>query len=214
MISFGRKKEPVDADGALPGRSTAVLRMPTFHRITGDPIDREFPGAEVAYFALGCFWGAEKLYWKTDGVLSTAAGYMGGFTPNPSYEEVCSGRTGHAETVRVVFDPQRISYAKLLQVFFENHDPTQGDRQGNDIGSQYRSAIFTTSPEQDSVAHLSLNDYQKSFNAAGYRAITTTIRAASENPWYFAEAYHQQYLDANPNGYCPVHATGVTCNPS
>ncbi|WP_420175869.1 peptide-methionine (S)-S-oxide reductase MsrA [Luteococcus sp. OSA5] len=185
------------------------LAMPCYHRVFGDPLDRDFPNSEVAYFAMGCFWGAEKLFWETDGVLSTAAGYMGGSNTNPTYEETCTGMTGHAETVRVVFDPRRVSYRDLLAVFLENHDPTQGDRQGNDIGSQYRSAIFTTSPEQETAAREALADFGPKLAAAGFGPITTTVQPAPQ--WHWAEDYHQQYLDRVPNGYCPVHATGVTC---
>ncbi|HEX2856924.1 MAG TPA: peptide-methionine (S)-S-oxide reductase MsrA [Propionibacteriaceae bacterium] len=184
--------------------------MPFFHRIFGDPLDREFPGAEVAYLAAGCFWGVEKLFWQQPGVLSTASGYMGGKTPNPTYKEVCSGRTGHAETVRVVFDPTKTSYEQLLRVFFENHDPTQGNRQGNDIGTQYRSAVYATSPQQREIAERMRDQFQRDLASAGYGAITTDVEDAGT--WYWAEDYHQQYLDANPNGYCPVHATGVRCS--
>ena len=194
----------------LPGRDEPVLHMPFFHRIFGDPLDRDFPGAEVAYLAAGCFWGVEKLFWQQPGVLSTAAGYMGGKTPNPTYKEVCSGRTGHAETVRVVFDPTTTSYEQLLRVFFENHDPTQGNRQGNDIGTQYRSAVYATSPQQREIAERMRDQFQRDLASAGYGAITTDVEDAG--PWYWAEDYHQQYLDANPNGYCPVHATGVRCS--
>lgn len=193
----------------LPGRDEPVLATPTFHRVFGDPLDREFEGAEVAYLAAGCFWGVEKLYWNQPGVWSTAAGYMGGLTRNPTYREVCSGRTGHAETVRVVFDPTQTSFEQLVRVFFENHDPTQGNRQGNDIGTQYRSAIFTTSPEQQQTAERLRAGFEQSLAAAGYGAITTDIEPAGD--FWFAEAEHQQYLDANPGGYCPVHATGIRC---
>lgn len=193
----------------LPGRDEPVLAMPFFHRVFGDPLDREFEGAEVAYLAAGCFWGVEKLYWNQPGVWSTAAGYMGGVTPNPTYREVCSGRTGHAETVRVVFDPTVTSYEQLVKLFFENHDPTQGNRQGNDIGTQYRSAIFTASPEQQQVAERLRENFEHNLAAAGYGAITTDIEPAGQ--FWFAEAEHQQYLDANPGGYCPVHATGIRC---
>ena len=186
--------------------------MPFFHRVFGDPIDREFADAEVAYLALGCFWGAEKLFWNTPGVRLTSVGYMGGETPNPTYREVCSGKTGHAEAVRVVFDPATLSYADVLAVFFENHNPTQGDRQGNDVGSQYRSAIYVTSPEQRATAEAVRDGYQPRLTAAGYGTITTEI--ADAGAYYLAEDYHQQYLDANPHGYCPIHATGVTCRPS
>ncbi len=193
----------------LPSRQEPVLQMPFFHRIFGDPIDREIPGTEVAHLALGCFWGAEKLYWNTDGVRLTGVGYQGGTTPNPTYEEACSGRTGHAETVRVVFDPSAVSYEDLLRVFFENHDPTQGNRQGNDIGTQYRSAIFTMGDEQQAAAERVRDQYQRALTEAGFGQITTQIVPAPD--WYWAEDYHQQYLEANPNGYCPIHATGVTC---
>lgn len=180
-----------------------------FHRIFGDPLDREFDGHEVAYLALGCFWGAEKLFWNTDGVRMTGVGYMGGRRPEPTYEQVCTGFTGHAETVRVVFDPAQVSYEQLLRVFFENHDPTQGNRQGNDIGSQYRSALFTTPDEQRQVAERVRDEYQRALTEAGYGTITTSIEPAGD--WWWAEDHHQQYLEANPNGYCPIHATGVTC---
>ena len=199
---FQRSVAPVDHDDA-------VLQMPFFHRVLGDPLDREFPDSETAFLALGCFWGAEKLYWQLDGVLSTAAGYMGGTTRSPRYEETCTGLTGHAETVRIVFDPSVITYADLLKLFFENHDPTQGDRQGNDVGSQYRSAIFTTTDEQAAVAARVRDEFQAKLSSAGYGKITTTVEPAPQ--WWYAEPVHQQYLDANPGGYCPVHATGITC---
>ena len=168
-------------------------------------------GSQVAYVAMGCFWGAEKLFWQTPGVTHTSVGYMGGFTPNPTYEEVCSGRTGHAETVRIGFDPDAVAYADLLGIFFENHDPTQGMRQGNDHGTQYRSALYVT-PEQDAVARAVTARYAQAFAAAGYGPLTTEIAPAGV--FYPAEAYHQQYLAKNPGGYCPIHATGVTCRPS
>ncbi|WP_022909531.1 peptide-methionine (S)-S-oxide reductase MsrA [Aestuariimicrobium kwangyangense] len=209
---FGFNQAPVTAETALPGRAEPVLTQAPFHRIFGDKLDRDFPGAQTAYLALGCFWGAEKLYWQTEGVLSTAVGYQGGFTPNPTYREVCSGRTGHAEVVRVTFDPTVVSFADLLGIFFENHDPTQGDRQGNDVGSQYRSAIYTVDDEQAAVAERVRDEYQQAFSRAGFSRITTEIAPAGE--FYLAEDYHQQYLEANPNGYCPVHATGVTCRAS
>jgi peptide-methionine (S)-S-oxide reductase len=201
----------VTAQDALPGRQTAI-RVPDRHEVLGTLLAPPYPpGTEVAEFALGCFWGAEKNYWQTPGVVSTAAGYEGGFTPNPTYEEVCSGRTGHAETVRVVFDPAKVTYPELLKVFWESHDPTQGMRQGNDIGSQYRSAIFYHSPQQQAEAEESRASYQKRLSEAGYGEITTEIVPAGE--FYFAEDYHQQYLsDAkNPYGYCPDHGTGVSC---
>jgi peptide-methionine (S)-S-oxide reductase len=209
---FGfHKTRMITADDALPGRSTP-LRVPEKHEVLGTPLRPPYPaGTEVAEFALGCFWGAERTFWQTPGVVSTAVGYEGGFTPNPAYEEVCSGRTGHAETVRVVFDPARVSYGELLRVFWESHDPTQGMRQGNDVGTQYRSAIFTHSPAQQAAAEASCGAYQERLAAAGYGTISTEIVPAGE--FYFAEDYHQQYLsDAkNPYGYCPDHGTGVSC---
>lgn len=208
MLRFERA-HAVNVDHPLPGRLDPVLTMPAFHRITGDRLDKEFPGSQTAYFAAGCFWGVEKLFWQQDGVLSTAAGYLGGGTPNPTYEEVCSGRTGHAETVRVVFDPAVTSYEQLVRVFFENHDPTQLDRQGNDIGTQYRSALFTTTADQARIATQERDAYQQDLSTAGYGQVATSIEPAGQ--WYFAEDYHQQYLDANPHGYCPVHATGIRC---
>ncbi|HSR87217.1 MAG TPA: peptide-methionine (S)-S-oxide reductase MsrA [Streptosporangiaceae bacterium] len=201
----------VTAEDALPGRETA-MRVPDRHEVLGTPLAPPYPaGTEVADFALGCFWGAEKDFWQTPGVVSTAVGYAGGFTPNPTYEEVCSGRTGHAESVRVVFDPANVSYPELLKVFWESHDPTQGMRQGNDIGSQYRSAIFYHSPQQQAEAEESRTSYQKRLSDAGYGEITTEIVPAGE--FYFAEDYHQQYLsdNKNPYGYCPDHGTGVSC---
>jgi peptide-methionine (S)-S-oxide reductase len=209
---FGQHKtRMVSAEDALPGRSEQ-MPVPQRHEVLGTALRPPYPpGTEIAEFALGCFWGAEKMFWQTPGVVSTAVGYEGGFTPNPTYEEVCSGRTGHAESVRVVYDPSKITYADLLKVFWESHDPTQGMRQGNDIGSQYRSAIFYHSPEQRATAEESVAAYQKRLTEAGYGDITTEIVPASE--FYFAEDYHQQYLSAgkNPYGYCPDHGTGVSC---
>lgn len=200
----------ISPSAALPGRERPVLTPETsFHEVLGTRIDTVPAGAEVAYFALGCFWGAEKLYWQLPGVITTAVGYTGGYTTNPTYEEVCTGRTGHTETVKVVFDPIKISYPELLALFWENHDPTQGMRQGNDHGTQYRSAIFTTTPEQQATAQASLADFASRLGAAGFGQITTTITEAGE--FYFAERYHQQYLNKNPNGYCPIHSTGVKC---
>lgn len=196
---------------ALPGRNTAVMSDPVWHEVFGHKVGTVPPGSEVAYFAMGCFWGAEKLFWKTPGVTSTAVGYAGGTTPNPTYREVCSGFTGHTETVRVTYDPAQVSYNDLLAVFFENHDPTQGMRQGNDTGTQYRSAIYPTTPEQATAATAAAESFQANLTAAGYGRITTEIEPAGA--FYFAEDYHQQYLVKNPNGYCPVHATGVTCTP-
>jgi peptide-methionine (S)-S-oxide reductase len=209
---FGtHKTQMVSAEDALPGRS-AEMPVPARHEVLGTPLRPPYPaGTQVAEFALGCFWGAEKTFWQTPGVVSTSVGYEGGFTPNPTYEEVCSGRTGHAESVRVVFDPAKISYPELLKIFWESHDPTQGMRQGNDLGSQYRSIIFYNSPEQKAAAEESVASYQKRLTDAGYGEITTQIVPASD--FYFAEDYHQQYLsDAkNPYGYCPDHGTGVAC---
>src|SRR5271166_968568 len=185
------------AADALPGRETA-MQVPPRHEVLGAPLAPPYPpGTEVAEFALGCFWGAEKNFWQTPGVVSTAVGYEGGFTPNPTYEEVCSGRTGHAESVRVVFDPARISYSGLLKVFWESHDPTQGMRQGNDVGTQYRSAIFWNSPEQKTAAVESEAAYQEQLTKAGYGRITTEITKAPG--FYFAEPYHQQYLSEKKN---------------
>ena len=212
MGIFGtHKTRMITADEALPGRGQAMA-VPGAHEVLGTPLREPYPeGTEVAEFALGCFWGAEKTFWQTKGVISTSVGYEGGFTPNPSYEEVCSGRTGHAETVRVVFDPKQVSYSELLKIFWESHNPTQGMRQGNDVGSQYRSAIFWHSPPQKAAAEASLAAYQGQLTQAGYGTISTEITKASE--FYFAEDYHQQYLAAtkNPYGYCPDHGTGVSC---
>jgi peptide-methionine (S)-S-oxide reductase len=209
---FGfHKTQMVTADQALPGRPTQ-MPVPSQHEVLGGPLRPPYPaGTEVAEFALGCFWGAERTFWQTPGVVSTAVGYEGGFTPNPTYEEVCSGRTGHAEAVRVVYDPGRVSYQDLLKIFWESHNPTQGMRQGNDVGSQYRSVIFFSSPGQRAAAEESLAAYQKNLTEAGYGEITTEVAPAGE--FYFAEDYHQQYLSSNknPNGYCPDHGTGVSC---
>ena len=207
---FGRHKtEMVTAETALRGRAEA-MSVPERHDVSGAPLRAPFPDdLEQAVFGMGCFWGAERKFWELDGVYSTAVGYAGGFTPNPTYEEVCSGRTGHAEVVLVVFDPARVSYESLLRVFWENHDPTQGMRQGNDVGTQYRSAIYTTSPAQADAAARSQKLYQEMLSAGGYGAITTEIAPAG--PFYYAEAYHQQYLAKNPFGYCGIGGTGVSC---
>ena len=210
MGLFGsRKSRPADPADALPGRQQA-MPVAERHVVRGSRLAPPYPeGTEVAEFALGCFWGAEKAFWQVPGVVSTSVGYEGGYTPNPTYEEVCSGRTGHAETVRVVFDPNRFSYETLLKVFWESHNPTQGMQQGNDVGTQYRSAIFYRSEEQREAAEESAKVYAKSLAAAGYGPVTTEIVPAGE--FYFAEDYHQQYLHKIPNGYCPDHGTGVTC---
>jgi len=209
---FGlRKTRMITADEALRGRSTA-MRVPARHEVLDAPLTPPYPaGTEIAEFALGCFWGAERVFWQVPGVVTTAVGYEGGFTPNPTYEEVCSGRTGHAEAVRVVFDPAKVTYRDLLKVFWESHDPTQGMRQGNDVGTQYRSAIFYHSDEQRAAAEESLVAFQKNLSEAGYGDITTQIEPAPE--FYFAEDYHQQYLSSNknPNGYCGMGGTGVSC---
>jgi len=210
MSWFGmRATQMVDPSRALPGR-TETMPVPQRHTVLGTPLAPPYPaGTEIAEFALGCFWGEERTFWQTPGVVSTSVGYEGGYTPNPTYEEVCSGRTGHAETVRVVFDPAKVSYDTLLKVFWESHDPTQGMRQGNDAGTQYRSVIFYRSPAQKAAAEQSRTVYEKNLAEAGYGAVTTEIVPAGEI--YFAEDYHQQYLDKNPFGYCPDHNTGVSC---
>jgi peptide-methionine (S)-S-oxide reductase len=207
---FGfHKTRMITAEDALPGR-TAPMPVPARHAVLDAPLQPPYPaGAQIAEFAFGCFWGAEKIFWRTPGVITTAVGYEGGYTPNPTYEEVCSGQTGHAEAVRVVFDPAKVSYGELLRIFWEAHDPTQGMRQGNDRGSQYRSAIYYATPQQEAEALASLATYQKRLTDAGYGEITTEVAPASE--FYFAEDYHQQYLQKNPHGYCPDHGTGVTC---
>ncbi len=194
---------------APPGRAQKMA-VPDRHHVNGNPIAPPFPaGLELAVFGMGCFWGAERKFWQTPGVFSTAVGYAGGVTPNPTYQEVCSGYTGHTEAVLVVFDPRLISYEALLRIYWENHDPTQGMRQGNDVGTQYRSAIYTYGPDQAKAALASRDAYQKALSAAGHASITTEIREAPE--FYYAEAYHQQYLAKNPHGYCGIGGTGVSC---
>lgn len=197
----------------LAGRDTPVLVHPSPHVVLGTPLDLEpGPGQGLIYLAGGCFWGVERILWQTPGVVATAVGYMGGVTPNPTYEEVCTGRTGHAETVRVVYDRSRISDAQILKTFWENHDPTQGNRQGNDVGTQYRSAIWTTTPEQAAAARAVRDRYQVELTKAGFGPITTEIaEAASGGPFYLAEDYHQGYLWKNPNGYCNHGFNGVAC---
>jgi peptide-methionine (S)-S-oxide reductase len=202
------KRTMVTPENALPGRDTP-LAVPDTHLVLGTPLDAAFDGLELALFGMGCFWGAEKKFWQAEGVRSTAAGYAGGFTPNPTYEEVCSGLTGHAEVVRVAFDPRCTSYAEMLRIFWENHDPTQGMRQGNDVGTQYRSAIYCYSEEQRRDADASREAFQARLTDAGFGEITTEIRPAPA--FYFAEAYHQQYLARNPRGYCGLGGTGVSC---
>ena len=197
------------ADQALPGRE-AKMPVADRHAVNGTPLEGPFPaGLEEAIFGLGCFWGAERKFWQKPGVYTTAVGYAGGFTKNPTYEQVCSGRTGHAEVVLVVFDPGKISYDELLKTFWENHDPTQGMRQGNDVGTQYRSTIYVTSDAQRAAAEASRDRYEAALKAQGFRPITTEIKDAP--PFYYAEDYHQQYLAKNPNGYCGIGGTGVKC---
>jgi len=207
---FGKHKtEMISAGDSLAGRERAMA-VPERHLVAGTVLVPPFPeGMVQAVFGMGCFWGAERKFWQTAGVYSTAVGYAGGFTPNPTYEEVCSGRTGHAEVVLVVFDPARVSYDDLLRVFWEGHDPTQGMRQGNDRGTQYRSAIYTTSDAQQVAAESSSQAYQQVLTAAGYGPITTEIAPLGQ--FFYAEDYHQQYLAANPGGYCGLGGTGVSC---
>ena len=207
MFLFKRDATMPSPSDALPGRATP-MPVPETHFVNGQRIVPPFPdGTRTAIFGLGCFWGDEKDFWETPGVVSTAVGYAGGLTPNPDYGEVCSGKTGHAEVVLVVYDPAKVSYEELLKEFWEHHDPTQGMRQGNDHGTQYRSIILVADAEQRAIAEASRNAYQKSLTAAGYGQITTEI--ADAGPFYYAEGYHQQYLAKNPHGYCPNHATGV-----
>ena len=209
---FGRDKSRlVDASEALPGRPDP-MPIPAAHHVNGAPLGPDFPdGIRTAVFGMGCFWGAERKFWELDGVYSTAVGYAGGHTPNPTYEETCTGLTGHTEVVLVAYDPAKVSYEELLATFWENHDPTQGMRQGNDHGTQYRSAIYTADAEQAAAAEASRAAYQERLRAAGYGDITTEIRPAAEAPFFYAEGYHQQYLSKNPNGYCGIGGTGVSC---
>jgi len=210
MLFSKQKTQMIDAVEALPGRSAPAFPVPETHAVLGTRIKPPFPvGMETAVLGLGCFWGAERLFWKLDGVYSTAVGYAGGHTPHPTYEEVCSARTGHTEVVLVVFDPGVISFGELLKVFFEEHDPTQGMRQGNDVGTQYRSAIYYTSDEQKRVAEAALTEYESALRARGLGSITTEV--AQAGPFYYAEDYHQQYLHKVPNGYCGLKGTGVSC---
>jgi len=210
MFGFAKKlKSLLPPESTLPGRATPV-DVPAKHFVNGHPLRGPFPaGLQLAQFGLGCFWGAERLFWKTPGVYSTAVGYAGGDTKNPSYEEVCSGMTNHTEAVLVVFDPSKVSYEELLKVFWEGHDPTQGMRQGNDAGTQYRSAIYTYGEKQQAAALASKEAFQQALKQKGYDTITTEIREAPE--FYYAEDYHQQYLAKNPGGYCGLGGTGVSC---
>jgi len=209
-MAWGQKLRIPTAVEALPGRA-AAMPVPPAHFVNGAPLKPPFPAhLEQAVFGLGCFWGAERRFWQVDGVFTTAVGYAGGSTPNPTYEEVCSGRTGHTEVVLVVFDPQQVSYRDLLKVFWESHNPTQGMRQGNDIGTQYRSAIYTDGALQQAAAEASRASYQQALSAAGFGPITTEIEPAPE--FFYAEHYHQQYLAKVPNGYCGLGGTGVNCS--
>jgi peptide-methionine (S)-S-oxide reductase len=209
MLFSKKKLDLPTPQEALPGRPEAMPVAPT-HAVRGGPMRPPWPeGAQVAMFGLGCFWGAERKFWQTPGVLSTQVGYAAGLTPNPTYEEVCTGRTGHNEVVRVIFDPAQVSYAALLKVFFENHDPTQGMRQGNDIGTQYRSGIYASDPAQRAAAEQARSAYAARLAEAGYGPVTTEVLDAPT--FYYAEDYHQQYLHKNPNGYCGLGGTGVAC---
>ncbi len=209
-MGFGSssKSDIPTAAEALPGRAQRI-EPPTAHFVNGSRMEGPWPGTQTALFAMGCFWGAERKYWQIPGVVNTAVGYAGGPTPNPTYRETCSGRTGHAEVVRVVFDPSKVTYEALLKVFWENHDPTQGMRQGNDVGSQYRSGIYCESAAQRAAAEASRDSFQRALEREAFEKITTEIVDAP--PFYFAEEYHQQYLAKNPDGYCGLGGTGVTC---
>ncbi|HEY3483787.1 MAG TPA: peptide-methionine (S)-S-oxide reductase MsrA [Ilumatobacteraceae bacterium] len=210
MSWFRKSVEMVTEDEALPGRTDQTMPVPEAHHVNGHPLQGPWPdGMQVAVFGMGCFWGAERIFWRTEGVYSTFVGYAGGVTPNPSYEEVCSGRTNHTEVVGVVFDPSVISFEQLLQVFWEGHDPTQGMRQGNDMGTQYRSAIYLTDESQRAAVESTRAMYQERLRAAGYGDITTEVAPLGD--FYYAEPYHQQYLSKNPNGYCGIGGTGVSC---
>jgi peptide-methionine (S)-S-oxide reductase len=209
MLFSSRKAQMIDPGRALPGRD-APMPVPARHEVLGTPIAPPFPeGLEQIVVGMGCFWGAERVFWQADGVYTTAVGYAGGYTPNPSYEEVCSAGTGHAEVVLAVFDPNVTSYDTMLRLFWENHDPTQGMRQGNDVGTQYRSTVLWQTEAQRDAAIASRDTFQTELSAAGYGEITTEIEKAG--PFYYAEDYHQQYLAKNPNGYCGLGGTGVSC---
>jgi peptide-methionine (S)-S-oxide reductase len=210
MLFSRHKSEMVDPANALPGRDHRAFSVPEKHFVLGTPLEPPFPdGMEQVIVAMGCFWGAERKFWETDGVYSTSVGYTAGITPNPTYEEVCSGRTGHTEAVLVVFDPAKVSLEQVLKVFWESHDPTQGMRQGNDVGTQYRSGIYATTPAQLAAGEASKAMFQAQLTAAGYGEITSEIVDAT--PYYYAEDYHQQYLAKVPNGYCGLGGTGVSC---
>ena len=210
MLFSRQKTQMIDPADALPGRAERPFAVPQRHFVLDTPLEPPYPESfETAYFALGCFWGAERLFWQVDGVFTTAVGYQGGYTPNPTYEEVCSARTGHAEAVKVVYDPSKVSYRDLLKVFWEAHDPTQGMRQGNDVGTQYRSAVYVTSDAQKQAAVETRDAFQPVLATAGYGAITTEIADAAT--FFYAEDYHQQYLAKSPNGYCGIGGTGQAC---
>ena len=209
-LSAHKTKMPSPED-ALPGREAPAFPVPERHAVLGTPLQPPFPeGIETAYFALGCFWGAERLFWEMEGVYTTAVGYMNGTTPNPTYEEVCTAKTGHAEAVLVAFDPAKVNYADLLKVFFEEHDPTQGMRQGNDVGTQYRSGIYFANDAQKATAEMARDAYDGALRSAGKEPVTTEVEPAG--PFYYAEDYHQQYLHKVPNGYCGLKGTGVACS--
>lgn len=213
MALFARHKTRMpDPEEALPGREDQRMPVPERHEVLGTPLTPPFPeGLEILDVGMGCFWGAERVFWQVPGVHTTAVGYAGGYTPNPTYEEVCSGRTGHNEVVRVVYDPSLTSTMEILRLFWENHDPTQGMRQGNDVGTQYRSAIYTSGAVQLEAARASREAFQRALSQAGYEEITSEVREAPE--FYYAEDYHQQYLAKNPAGYCGLGGTGVSCPP-
>ncbi|MFZ5868998.1 MAG: peptide-methionine (S)-S-oxide reductase MsrA [Actinomycetota bacterium] len=215
MSLFGSrlKSTMVTREEALRGRDTRPFDVPERHAVLGTPLEGPWPdGTQVLYVAMGCFWGAERAFWELPGVVATAVGYQGGHTPNPMYEEVCTGRTGHAEVVLVAYDPAQVSTENVLRTFWESHDPTQGYRQGNDVGTQYRSAVYWTTPEQEAAVRATRDAYAERLRAAGYGDITTELRPAAEaGPFYYAEDYHQQYLHKVPNGYCGLGGTGVSC---
>jgi peptide-methionine (S)-S-oxide reductase len=211
MMLNSDKTAMVTVEDALPGRSEPAYQVPETHAVLGTPLQPPFPeGIETAYFAMGCFWGAERLFWEMDGVYTTAVGYQNGVTPNPTYEETCTGKTGHAEAVMVAYDPNKVSYEDLLKVFFEEHDPTQGMRQGNDVGTTYRSGIYYVNDAQKETAERARDAYDAELRSAGREATTTEIEPAGH--FYYAEDYHQQYLHKVPNGYCGLKGTGVVCN--
>ena len=216
LFGSSLKTTMVTPERALSGRPEPTYSVPSTHTVLGTPLAGPWPeGTRVIYLGLGCFWGAEKEFWQLPGVVTTAVGYQGGFTKNPSYEEVCTAMTGHTEAVLVAYDPSVVSDAEILRMFWESHDPTQGFRQGNDVGTQYRSAVYWTTPEQEVAARTTFDVFQKNLAARGFGPITTDLRSAEDaGPFYYAEGYHQQYLDKNPSGYCPVHSTGVACQPA